>query len=522
MDLITRPLAVSLALLQTLLVSSAPSATVSVNPAVSYQTIDGFGGFGGVVAEYASEAQYTDAWVRLIADTLGLTIHRYFLNPNDLEPTNDNTSPFTTNLSAFNLGGRLGGQLPLLSRLKAAGVEKFFFSILSPPYWMKQGPFNEWCYGGGDCSCCGGTLPESNYDEFAEFCAAYVKLARNEGIELHALSVQNEPRFSEPYPACVYTNMQLRETVKKVGARLASEGLSSTGIMVAEDVLSGFGSLEGACIADTASRKYVKLFGTHAYSEGGIVPTPGSGAAQEWTVAERKMRATGLPFWMTETSGYESSWSGAFAMATGIYTALQYGSVSGWVYYRLGGADDALTNNGSPTWLFYGAKQYYRYVRPGAVRVSCVSDDSLVSAQAFVHGANRTLALVLFNHGTAARTVSVAGTGAASCVAYRSSSSERCVSLGATTPSSLSLPPLSITTLYGTEYEPPAAAGSRPPAVPLGRTSPRARARSVLVWDVRGRALDSGAADAAGVYAVVSGCQGTLQVQDLMSYKGGK
>jgi hypothetical protein len=225
---------------------------------------------------------------------------------------------------------------------------------------------------------------------------------------------------------------------------------------------------------------------------------------------------------MTETSGYENSWSGAFAMASGIYTALQYGNVNGWVYYRLGGANDALTNNGSPTWLFYGAKQYYRYVRPGAVRVSCVSDDSLVSVQAFVHGANRTLTLVLFNYATAARTVSVAGTGAASFVSYRSSSSEQCVSLGAATPSSLSLPALSITTLYGTGYEPPAAAGSRPPAVPLGRTSPRARTRSVLVCDVRGRALDGGVADAAGVYAVVGDCQGTLQVRELTSYKGGK
>jgi len=136
--------------------AGALAAAVTLSPSVEYQRIDGFGGFGGMIAEYADGAQGSDVWVNLIANDLGLTIHRYFLNPNDLEPSNDNTNPLVTDLARFNLAGRLGGQMPLLAKLKAAGVNKFFFSLLSPPYWMKQGPFNATCYSGGDCSCCGG------------------------------------------------------------------------------------------------------------------------------------------------------------------------------------------------------------------------------------------------------------------------------------------------------------------------------------------------------------------------------
>lgn len=469
------------------------AATITVDPQTRHQTIDGFGGFGGVVAEYASEAQYTDAWVDLVVRDLGLSIHRYFLNPVDLEPTNDNTNPLVTDLTKYNTAGRLGGQIPLLSRLKNAGVDKFFFSILSPPYWMKQGPYNEWCYGGGDCSCCGGNLRTDMYSEFAEFCAAYVRLAKQQaGVDLYALSVQNEPRFSEPYPACVYSANTFRDMVKAVGARLQSEGLGATRLMIAEDLLNSFGTLEGAVMSDSAARKYVGVFGTHTYSDG-VNPTQTSEAARLWSAAQRKVSATGLGLWMTETSGYENSWNGAFTLALGIYAALQYGKASGWVYYRLGGSSDGLTENGQPTWLYYSSKQYYRYVRPGAVRIEARSDDSAVLAQVFVHPADSTATVVLFNQSQSAVSVTLNAIPQARFTVYRSSATQRCVDAGAFSGSSLSLPARSITTLYGTGYVPPAGVETRPSTRQPGRATRDAHPRSVHSYDLRGRAAPAGA-----------------------------
>jgi O-glycosyl hydrolase len=483
------------------------AANVTIDPATSYQTIDGFGGFGGMIAEYDNGAQATDAWVDLMVNDLGLTIHRTFLNPNDLEPVNDNADPFSTNLSAFNVaGGRMGTIIPLISKLHTAGVANFFFTILSPPYWQKQAPFNATCYSGGDCSCCGGTLRTDMYDEFAEFCAAYVRIARDQaGVDVHALSVQNEPRFSEPYPACVYSAAQLRDAVKSVGGRLASEGLGATRLMVAEDVLTNFGSLEGTVVADTGARKYVGVLATHAYSDGGVGTVPNSQLATLWSNAARRATQVNLPLWMTETSGYENSWAGCLTMVQGLYAALKFGKVSGWAYYRLGGSDDALTLNGQPTSLYYGCKQYFRYVRPGAVSVKAASSDADVLTLAFWHRADRTLTVVLVNQGAAAAQATLLGASLPSFTAFRTSASEHCENKGSVTPASVALPAGSVTTLYATAYDGPSSqAGSGPAArLVLGRstTSPA----STALYNLRGERV--GTAAGAGAARLVIQCR---------------
>ena len=55
------------------------------------------------------------------------------------------------------------------------------------------------------------------YDEFAERCVAYIKILKQEtGIDVYAISLQNEPRFSEPYESCVFNDEALRDLIKVV------------------------------------------------------------------------------------------------------------------------------------------------------------------------------------------------------------------------------------------------------------------------------------------------------------------
>ena len=61
----------------------------------------------------------------------------------------------------------------------------------------------------------GGVLRPDMREEFAEFLAAYVLLARNNfGIDITAISIQNEPIFVEPYVSATYNPWQLREAVR--------------------------------------------------------------------------------------------------------------------------------------------------------------------------------------------------------------------------------------------------------------------------------------------------------------------
>ena len=116
-----------------------------------------------------------------------------------------------------------------------------------------------------------------------------------------------------------------------------------------------------------------------------------------------------------------------------------------------------MMNNGAPGKRAYVHKQYARYIRPDAVGIAdSVVGDSLVFSVAFRHKTNNTLTIVLLNSSSGSRTVTIAGPGNPTFTGYRTSSSENAVSIGSIT-TSVTLPASSITTLYGSNYDPPTA-----------------------------------------------------------------
>ncbi len=81
---------------------------------------------------------------------------------------------------------------------------RFFASPWTPPPWMKTNGR----YGGG-------SLRRECYPYFAEYLARFIEAYRREGIEVYALTVQNEPEFGpEPYPSCLWTAEQQRDFIR--------------------------------------------------------------------------------------------------------------------------------------------------------------------------------------------------------------------------------------------------------------------------------------------------------------------
>jgi len=60
---------------------------------------------------------------------------------------------------------------------------------------------------------------------------------------------------------------------------------------------------------------------------------------------------------------------------------------------------------------YYVSKHFYRFIRPGAVRVKCTSDDAGVFAVAFEHQGKGTNTVVIINSTSEARSVSIQGSG---------------------------------------------------------------------------------------------------------------
>jgi hypothetical protein len=207
------------------------------------------------------------------------------------------------------------------------------------------------------------------------------------------------------------------------------------------------------------ARNNLDILALHGYSDG-VAPTSGSTLAQLWTSSKQHFAdPMGKRQWMTETSGYQDSWTadpGAFSLALDIMSGLNYGNMSAWIWWS-GSNDPSSTNIGKFSLMnglnkgkkYYASKHYYRYIRPGAVRVSAASTNSNVFVSAFQHAANGTHTIVLINTSSSAQTVTVGGANLpGSFTIFRTSASDNCANVGTySAGSSLSLPGRSIVTL---------------------------------------------------------------------------
>lgn len=398
-------------------------ALVTVDPSTKFQKIEGFGGFGGQTEYWRTGPFTSDRFVTDLVEDLGISIIRDDV-PTNFEIVNDNDDPNDTDLSKYNVSEQTAGhhqpfaaRVPHLKALKEAGVDKFIVSVWSPAPWMKWN--NSIDNGTENNSAPAYTrtpdettnqLKEENYEEFAESMVAYCKIFKREiGIDLYALSVQNEPRFSQFYQSCVYDGEALKDLIITVGKRFRKEGLT-TKLFAPEDVgyFDGVKSMTLPILNDEEARDHVDIIATHGYAFDGI--TAGSVDATTWETMYGWGAAYGKPHWMTETSGYENSLNGANDLAKAMYTALKYGQVSAWVFWTLSSenldAYSLMNAAGEKSKRYYVSKQFYKYIRPNAQRVASSSTDDVLTL-AFENEGVSTV--VLINISDDSKAVQVSG-----------------------------------------------------------------------------------------------------------------
>jgi O-glycosyl hydrolase len=446
------------------------TTTITLDAGKTHQTMEGFGGFGAQ-REYWSNGPFTsDEFVGTLINDLGLTILRDNI-PSNFEITNDNADPVVTDLSKYNINARHAGHdgaladhIEYLKKMKEAGLQKFIVSIWTPAPWMKHnngvgnGTQNQNSAPAYTTSPTATTnqLKTDMYQEFAEYCVAYIKIIKREtGLDVYALSLQNEPRFSQFYASCVYNGEALRDVVKVVGKRLRDEGLS-TKIFLPEDVgwLQGVEGLTKPTLNDPEARQYTGIVAVHGYDLDGL--TAASPNAQTWQTMYGWGAPYNLPLWMTETSGFKNDHEGAMALAKAMFTAIRFGNVSAWVFWSLSTStlDDysLMSSAGAKSKRYYVSRNFYRFIRPGAVRHDVAAPDgSGVYPLAFKNGSEASSTIVLINDSkTASKAVKLAGTGiAANYQVTVTSASDNSRDAGTVNGTDVVLlPPHSVVTLY--------------------------------------------------------------------------
>jgi hypothetical protein len=369
--------------------------TVTINRNEKFQTVEGMG-TGIPTGEL-------DLTVNAAKD-LNLSVFRIFGSFDRIEEVNDNSDPNVLALENFKFNMT---NMAEIRALHEATNAKFFYTILSAPFWLKHNKADH-AFLGTQGYAGNNRYKADMYNEYAEYCVAIVRgLKAYAGIDLYGFSLQNEPEVGVPYVSSKVSPEEYVEMIKAVGRRFKAEGIATT-IMMPEDV-TGFPdwylNQMKALAKDEEARSYVGMGAIHIYDDKGI--NPASGGSVVWTpfVNATKAAVPSGKLWMTEVSGFtnvwEGRWSNIYAAATFepgplvyaaiLYRGFKFGQVNAWTDLMAYGQQFLI---GSPVYSVY--KSFTKYMVPGSVMVSATSSDNDILSLAFTHPDN-TLTTILIN-----------------------------------------------------------------------------------------------------------------------------
>lgn len=226
-----------------------------------------------------------------------------------------------------------------------------------------------------------------HHTAYADQLADYVASMRDGfGVDLYALSMQNEPNISEVYESCEWTSRQIRAFVPYLRAALDARGAVGTRLLLPEPFNWQFAEAADT-LDDPVTAAMVDILAAHGY---------GSSAAA--------VDARGKALWMTEDSlleGSDSSMDNGLYWAGRIHEFLTVAEVNAWHYWWLisgneDGNEGLADSNGVPAKRMYALGQFSRFVRPGSYRMGTSASDG-VRVSAYRHLFTGAFAVVAIN-----------------------------------------------------------------------------------------------------------------------------
>ncbi|MEO3820574.1 cellulose binding domain-containing protein [Plantactinospora sp. B24E8] len=360
---------------------SAATPDITVNPATSYQTIDGFGAatpiFGG------SGNPWTDSETRTLVGTgegeLGLSIIRTVVSP---------------------VSSEWGLYANSLRTAKAHGSD---VRILASP-WTAPAHFKT-----NNSRVGGGKLRTDYYDDYAEHLNSYVQYMKNQGVTIDVTSVQNEPDWHPDYDSMDWTGTEMRNWVRDQGAKVRD-----TRLMVGESLRFNR-AYSDPTLQDATARATIGYVGGHLYD------AENSGNLSPYPLAAQY----GKNQWMTEWNLHAADGNGANIWGNpsnaavwnetldDIMRTVHRSMESGWsayvwwygrrFYSFIGDGDPQYgTTKGAVLRRGQAFAQYSKYVRPGDRRVAVSKSSRAAALEVTAYQGRGKTTLVILNRSSSA------------------------------------------------------------------------------------------------------------------------
>jgi hypothetical protein len=228
-------------------ISPQNDAVITVNTAVKYQYVRGFGGmdlpWGNVKA-----LSIQDYETMYDPSKLGYTIMRIMVLP-------DNTDYNTTLNNIIKPGNRPN----YIEGVKI--VNKHGGYVLATPWsppaaWKSNNSANG-----------GGYLKKENYQDYANYLKSFCQIMAERGAPVFAISIQNEPNyFADGYAGCEWEPEEMRDFFKQVGhftdgAPGYGGGQSTPFVRTMNGESANVVTIHNSALVDTQSRNAIDLLG---------------------------------------------------------------------------------------------------------------------------------------------------------------------------------------------------------------------------------------------------------------------
>ena len=291
-----------------------------------------------------------------------------------------------------------------------------------------------------------GAMSSSAFASYATHLNDFTTYLKNQGVNLYAIGVQNEPDYGSQGGWRTWTAAQCHDFVSSYGAMISTKLISCESFNYSK-------SYYDPILDDAAALANLSVIGTHLYG------TPVSG----YPYALFDQKGAGKERWMTEhytdSTTDANSWPNALGVATELHHAMvdaQFNLYTWWYIVRSYGL---ISTNGAVSKRGWCMAHFSKFIRPGFYRVDATAAPaSGVFLSAYKGASDVVVVIVNTNTSSASLNVSingsaVSGSAVSSFDRFTTSGSKSFANDGKVTASngslSLTLDSQSVTTLHG-------------------------------------------------------------------------
>jgi len=308
------------------MVAVAADATVDVT--ATKQVIDGFGASSawcGTIGDNVMNSLYGD---------LGYSILRLRIEEN----IGDNWK-----------SGNFNSWAPELANAKKASAKGaiVFASPWNPPKSMQEN-FSK----SDDASA--QRLRSDKYGEYVEYLNAYVKYMKDNGVDLYAISVQNEPDYAQDWNWWTPTEML---------TFMKSNAGSINCKVIAPESFQYRKNMSDPLLNDPAALANMEILGFHLYGT----------SLNEFSYPLFQQKGAGKKLWQTEHYYDDDNMNNIVSLSKELHNCMVTGNMNAYVYWWITWPNGLANANGTIFKRAYILGQFAKYIRPGYYRVDATA-----------------------------------------------------------------------------------------------------------------------------------------------------